>query len=164
MPQSQLKIGSPTFSLTSYPEEDVAHGWNRFGGETQRSLPKEARELGLELKIRFKLLRTQSSRVNPLRPIEWNHQRLSIPLASLSQQRRIATILTTLVEVIEATEKHQQIRAGLMHDFFTRLELARGDHKGLPCGATAQAGQLRPTPQEAPELYQDSPLGPILKV
>lgn len=39
-------------------------------------------------------------------------------------QRRIATILTTLDEVIEATEKlvekHQQIKAGLMHDLFTR--------------------------------------------
>jgi type I restriction enzyme S subunit len=51
------------------------------------------------------------------------------------QQRRIATILTTLDEVIEATEKlvekHQQIKAGLMHDLFTR-------------GVTPD-GNLRPT-------------------
>jgi type I restriction enzyme S subunit len=89
-----------------------------------------------------------------------------------SQQRRIATILTTLDEVIEATEKlvekHQQIKAGLMHDLFTRglwtrPELARGDHKGTPAEATAQEGQLRPTPEEAPGLYQDSPIGPIPK-
>ena len=88
------------------------------------------------------------------------------------QQRRIATILTTLDEVIEATEKlvekHQQIKAGLMHDLFTRglwtrPELARGDHHGLPCEATAQEGQLRPKPEEAPGLYQDSPLGLIPK-
>ncbi len=91
----------------------------------------------------------------------------------VDEQRRIATILTTLDEVIEATgklvEKHQQIKSGLMHDLFTRglwtrPEIARGDHKGLPCAATAKVGQLRPTPEEAPGLYQDSPLGPIPKV
>jgi type I restriction enzyme S subunit len=99
--------------------------------------------------------------------------KVKIPLPDKKTQRRIATILTTLDEVIEATEKlvekHQQIKAGLMHDLFTRglwtrEEIARGDHKGLPCEATAQAGQLRPTPQEAPGLYQESPLGPIPKV
>lgn len=88
------------------------------------------------------------------------------------QQRRIATILTTMDEVIEATEKlvekHQQIKAGLMYDLFTRglwtsPELARGDHKGLPSEASAKEGQLRPTPEEAPGLYQDSPIGLIPK-
>ena len=89
---------------------------------------------------------------------------------SVNEQRRIATILTTLDEVIEVTEKlvekHQQIKAGLMHDLFTRglwtrPELARGDHQGTAAEATAQEGQLRPTPEEAPNLYQDSPLGLI---
>ncbi len=93
-----------------------------------------------------------------------------IPLPPPATQRRIATILSTLDEVIEATEKlvekHQQIKAGLMHDLFTRglwtrPELARGDHQGLPCEATAQEGQLRPTPEEAPGLYQESPIGMI---
>jgi len=93
-----------------------------------------------------------------------------LDLPSLPQQRRIAEILTTMDEVIEATEKlvekHQQIKAGLMHDLFTRglwtrPELARGDHKGLPCEVTAKVGQLRPTQEEAPVLYQDSPLGRI---
>lgn len=96
--------------------------------------------------------------------------RISIP--PLPQQRRIATILTTLDEVIEATEKlvekHQQIKAGLMHDLFTRglwtrPELARGDHQGTPAEATAHEGQLRPTHEEAPGLYQHSPLGLIPK-
>lgn len=99
-------------------------------------------------------------------------QKLKIKHPKLPQQRRIATILTTLDEVIEATEKlvekHQQIKAGLMHDLFTRglwtrPELARGDHHGLPREATAQEGQLRPTPEEAPGLYQDSPLGLVPK-
>jgi type I restriction enzyme S subunit len=97
-------------------------------------------------------------------------QKLKIKHPKLAQQRRIATILTILDEVIEATEKlvekHQQIKAGLMHDLFTRglwtrPELARGDHKGTPAEATAQEGQLRPTPEEAPGLYQDSPIGLI---
>ncbi len=94
----------------------------------------------------------------------------SLEIPPIPQQRRIATILSTLDEVIAATEKlvakHQQIKAGLMHDLFTRglwtqAELARGDHKGLSCAATAKVGQLRPTPEEAPNLYQDSPLGLI---
>lgn len=76
-----------------------------------------------------------------------------IPLAPLPQQRRIAEILGTVDEVIEQTEaliaKQQQVKAGLMHDLFTR-------------GVTA-TGQLRPPPAEAPHLYHPSPLGPIPK-
>lgn len=95
-----------------------------------------------------------------------------VPKPPPNTQRRIATILTTVDEVIEAkeklVEKHQQIKAGLMYDLFTRglwtrPELARGDHPGLPCETTAQEGQLRPTPEEAPGLYQDSRLGLIPK-
>ncbi|MGB3117902.1 MAG: restriction endonuclease subunit S [Verrucomicrobiales bacterium] len=97
---------------------------------------------------------------------------LELPCPDANEQRRIATILTTLDEVIKATEKlvekHQQIKAGLMHDLFTRglwtrTELARGDHKGTPAEASAQEGQLRPAPGEAPGLYQESPLGLIPK-
>ncbi len=96
--------------------------------------------------------------------------KIKIPLPEEGVQRRIATILSTLDEVIEATEKlvekHQQIKAGLMHDLFTRglwtqAELERGDHKGLSCAATAKVGQLRPASEEAPGLYQDSPIGLI---
>ncbi len=76
-----------------------------------------------------------------------------IPLAPLSQQRRIAEILSTVDEAIEQTEaliaKYQQIKAGLMHDLFTR-------------GVTPD-GQLRPPQSEAPHLYQQSPLGWIPK-
>lgn len=98
--------------------------------------------------------------------------KIPIDLPPLPQQRRIATILTTLDEVIEATEKlvekHQQIKAGLMHDLFTRglwtrPELARGDHEGLPSEASAKEGQLRPTPEEAPGLYQNTKVGLVPK-
>jgi len=69
------------------------------------------------------------------------------------EQHRIARILSTVDEAIEGTEKliakHQQIKAGLMHDLFTR-------------GLTPD-GKLRPPHTECPSLYKDSPLGPIPK-
>lgn len=64
-------------------------------------------------------------------------------------QRRIAEILSTVDEAIEQTEtliaKYQQIKAGLMHDLFTR-------------GVTPD-GHLRPSCAQAPHLYKNSPLG-----
>ena len=68
-------------------------------------------------------------------------------------QLRITEILSTVDEAIEQTEaliaKYQQIKAGLMHDLFTR-------------GVTLD-GQLRPTYKQAPHLYKESPLGWIPK-
>lgn len=65
------------------------------------------------------------------------------------QQRRIGEILSTVDEAIEQTEaliaKTQQIKAGLLHDLFTR-------------GVTAD-GRLRPPCEDAPQLYKSSPLG-----
>ena len=79
-----------------------------------------------------------------------NH-RIDVP--PLPQQRRIAEILSTVDEAIEQTEaliaKYQQIKAGLMHDLFTR-------------GITPD-GHLRPTSAQAPHLYKESPLGWIPK-
>lgn len=70
-------------------------------------------------------------------------------LPPIFEQRRIAEILSTLDEAIAQTEsliaKHQQIKAGLMHDLFTR-------------GVTPD-GHLRPTREQAPDLYKESPLG-----
>lgn len=72
-----------------------------------------------------------------------------VPVPPLETQQRIAEILSTVDEAIEQTEaliaKTQQIKAGLMHDLFTR-------------GVTAD-GQLRPPREEAPHLYKESPLG-----
>lgn len=68
---------------------------------------------------------------------------------SNTEQHRIAEILTTLDETIKQTKvliaKYQHIKAGLMHDLFTR-------------GITPD-GHLRPTRDEAPQLYKESPLG-----
>jgi type I restriction enzyme, S subunit len=69
------------------------------------------------------------------------------------EQNRIVKILSTLDKAIEKTEaliaKYQQIKAGLMHDLFTR-------------GFTAD-GKLRPPREQAPELYQETPIGWIPK-
>ncbi len=69
------------------------------------------------------------------------------------EQVRIAEILSALDETIEQSEaligKYQQIKNGLMHDFFTR-------------GITAD-GQLRPLRENAPHLYKDSALGWVPK-
>ena len=77
----------------------------------------------------------------------------SIELPPPHEQRRIAEILSTVDEAIEQTEaliaKYQQIKAGLMHDLFTR-------------GVTPD-GRLRPTYKQAPDLYKESPLGWIPK-
>ena len=77
----------------------------------------------------------------------------TVPLAPRAQQCRIAEILSTLDDAIEQTAaliaKHQQIKAGLMHDLFTR-------------GVTSD-GHLRPTREQAPDLYKESPLGWIPK-
>ena len=66
-----------------------------------------------------------------------------------NQQYRITEILSTVDETIEQTEaliaKYQQIKAGMMHDLFTR-------------GVTPD-GKLRPTYQQAPNLYRESSLG-----
>lgn len=77
----------------------------------------------------------------------------AIPIAPLEQQKKIAAILRAIDKTIEKTEalihKYQQIKAGLMHDLFTR-------------GLTAD-GKLRPTREQAPELYQEVPVGWIPK-
>jgi type I restriction enzyme S subunit len=74
--------------------------------------------------------------------------RVRIP-ASVSTQKKIATILTTIDTAIEKTEalieKYQQIKAGLMQDLFTRGVLPNG--------------QLRPPRDQAPELYQETEIG-----
>ncbi len=53
-----------------------------------------------------------------------------VSLPGLPKQRRIATILTGIDTAIEKTEaliaKYQQIKAGLMHDLFTRGVLPNG--------------------------------------
>jgi type I restriction enzyme S subunit len=80
-------------------------------------------------------------------------ERVPIQLPRPVEQQGIVHVLRTLDDAIERTEvliaKYQQIKAGLMHDVFTR-------------GVTPD-GRLRPPRSEAPDLYQQSPLGWIPK-
>lgn len=72
-----------------------------------------------------------------------------IPVFKPEKQEKIATILTGIDTAIEKTEaliaKYQQIKAGLMHDLFTRGVLPNG--------------QLRPPREQTPELYQETAIG-----
>ena len=78
-------------------------------------------------------------------------QKYRVPIPSPNKQKKIAIILQTIDRAIAHTEalieKYHQIKAGLMHDLFTR-------------GIGAD-GKLRPTREEAPELYQESAIGSI---
>jgi type I restriction enzyme S subunit len=71
----------------------------------------------------------------------------------INEQERITKVLASVDVAIERTEalieKYQQIKAGLMHDLFTR-------------GIGAD-GKLRPPREQAPELYQQTPIGWIPK-
>ena len=68
-------------------------------------------------------------------------------------QQRIAAVLSTIDDAIERTEaliaKYRQIKAGLMRDLFTRGVLPNG--------------QLRPSREQAPDLYRETAIGWIPK-
>ena len=72
-----------------------------------------------------------------------------VELPAPAEQRVIAQILDTLDTTIRQTEaiiaKLQQVKQGLLHDLLTR-------------GIDAD-GQLRPSVEQAPHLYKESPLG-----
>ncbi|HAL39030.1 MAG TPA: hypothetical protein DCP03_13340 [Polaromonas sp.] len=76
-----------------------------------------------------------------------------IPVFGCAKQNKIAAILSSIDTAIEQTEalieKYQHIKAGLMHDLFTRGVLP--------------TGQLRPPREQAPELYQETAIGWIPK-
>lgn len=78
---------------------------------------------------------------------------VDIPYHDIAIQKDISRILRTIDSAIEKTEsliaKYQQIKAGLMHDLFTR-------------GVTAD-GKLRPPCEQTPELYHETPIGWIPK-
>ncbi|WP_176475885.1 restriction endonuclease subunit S [Halomonas salipaludis] len=69
----------------------------------------------------------------------------------VEQQSKIADVLASLDTQIQKTEaliaKLEKVKEGLLQDLLTR---------GID-----ENGQLRPSPEQAPELYKDSPLGLI---
>lgn len=73
----------------------------------------------------------------------------SLPDINLKIQQKIANILAVIDETIEKTEeiirKNQQIKTGLMQDLFTR--------------GIASDGKLRPSREQAPDLYHETKVG-----
>lgn len=88
------------------------------------------------------------SAINNLKNSSIENIIFSVPTCGKLRQK-IATILTSIDRTIEKTEaliaKYQQIKAGMMHDLFTRGVLPDG--------------QLRPSLSMAPELYQETAIG-----
>jgi type I restriction enzyme S subunit len=83
---------------------------------------------------------------------EWL-RRITVGDHSPTEQREVSRVLKCVDEAVALTEtliaKMQQVKAGMMHDLFTR-------------GVTPD-GRLRPTRAEAPHLYKEFPLGWIPK-
>jgi type I restriction enzyme S subunit len=100
-------------------------------------LPETVRTTATDVAIKGATLNKES-----LKALRINYPRKAV-------QQRISTILTGIDTTIEKTEaliaKYQQIKAGLMHDLFTRGVLPNG--------------QLRPPREQAPELYQETAIG-----
>lgn len=78
---------------------------------------------------------------------------IKLPSPSPEEKLKIAELLDTLDTAIRQSEaivdKLKQVKQGLLHDLLTR-------------GVDAN-GELRPSYEQAPELYQDSPLGWVPK-
>lgn len=96
---------------------------------------------------------TRSGSAQPfIKPSDIKHSWIAFP-NDIYEQKKIVTILSTIDQTIERTEalieKYQQIKAGMMSDLFTR--------------GVFSDGSLRPTRDEAPELYQKTPIGWIPK-
>jgi type I restriction enzyme S subunit len=82
---------------------------------------------------------------------------------SVLAQQRIAVILTSLDTAIEATEalieKHQQIRAGLMHDLFTRGVSDHGTSR-----RDARNGLIRTPLGPMPATWRSSTVGQSFEI
>lgn len=78
---------------------------------------------------------------------------IEVSFPAIEYQKKIAKVLRIVDQAIEKTEalieKYQQIKAGLMHDLFTR--------------GIGPDGRLRPPREQTPELYQETSIGWIPK-
>jgi len=88
---------------------------------------------------------------------------------SVPEQRQIATILSTADAVIEKTQaaiaKYKAIKQGMLQDLFTRGMMSEKVKVKSEKGAEEKTiWKLRPSYQDAPELYKESKLGWIPKV
>ncbi|MEY8198138.1 MAG: restriction endonuclease subunit S [Colwellia sp.] len=91
-----------------------------------------------------------------------NIRKIKIPLPDLCQQQKIAKILSTVDNLIEKTqtliEKYTAIKKGMMVDLFTRgIDVTTSDTPN------SKGGKLRPSVEDAPELYKQTELGWVPK-
>jgi type I restriction enzyme S subunit len=82
--------------------------------------------------------------------------------SDLAEQQKIAKILSAVDNLIEKTqtliEKYTAIKQGMMADLFTRgIEMTTGDTP------SSKGGKLRPSVEDAPELYKQTELGWVPK-
>ena len=87
---------------------------------------------------------------------------LCISFPDLNSQQKIAKILSTVDNLIEKTQslidKYTAIKQGMMADLFTRgIDMTTGDHQN------PKGGKLRPSVEDAPELYKQTELGWVPK-
>ncbi len=96
---------------------------------------------------RFKAQRGQGSSVMHISADNLGQLKIRVP--NIAVQQRIAEVLTSVDEAIEQTEaliaKMQKVKAGMLHDLFTR-------------GVTAD-GELRAPREKSPELYEEKRVG-----
>lgn len=158
LPQNRITTGDLVFSWSATLKAMI---WKNGDGALNQHLFKVVPQSGTDKAFLHYLLEgnmdrisfgSQGSTMKHITRKELQRFRVEIPIEE-TEQRRIAEILGTVDAVIEQTEaliaKQQQMKAGLMHDLFTR---------GL-----TPTGELRPAHEQAPQLYKESPLGWIPK-
>ncbi|MFP6791387.1 MAG: restriction endonuclease subunit S [Thalassolituus sp.] len=85
-------------------------------------------------------------------------KKFEVYIPSKKQQKKIAKILSTVDNLIEKTQslidKYTAIKQGMMADLFTRgIDMTTGTH----------CGKLRPSVEDAPDLYKQTELGWVPK-
>ena len=95
----------------------------------------------------------QGTSINGIVRADLERHKVSLP-PDTGQQRRIAAVLSRVDSAIEATnaliEKHQQIKAGLVHDLFTR--------------GISTVGRIGPRGEGLPTGWRWAPLGDLATV
>ncbi|MEZ5509904.1 MAG: restriction endonuclease subunit S [Gammaproteobacteria bacterium] len=157
-PNNSIDDGDLIFSWSATLKVVI---WNRGPGALNQHLYKVVPKQGIDRHLLLQILdfnmnklsgQSQGSTMKHVTRRELSKFVVKYPSGE-KEQRKIACILQTIDQSIEKTEalieKYQKIKAGLMHDLFTR--------------GIGPDGKLRPPREQAPELYQETPIGWIPK-
>ena len=151
--KSAVLMGTGGVASVNYGEDKFAYSTDTWGFRSNN--------INLGTKFLFRKVQQHLPRIDyagfegsGLRHLrKYYVKKLKINVPSPDIQTRIVAILHGCDFAIENTEaliaKYQQIKAGLMHDLFTR-------------GVTVY-GKLRTPREQAPKLYHESPIGWIPK-